>query len=90
MTDDTHDAALSILHDLGSADESTWRHECDTYGYYFEPDEFREIVEELVADELVRVHYEDPLIVEERYMEDPDAWGDEWPEHPPIYEAVDM
>jgi hypothetical protein len=28
--------------------------------------------------------------VEERYMEDPAAWGDEWPENPPVYEAVDM
>jgi hypothetical protein len=28
--------------------------------------------------------------VEERYMEDPGAWGDEWPENPPIYEAADM
>jgi hypothetical protein len=27
--------------------------------------------------------------VEERYMEDPAAWGDEWPENPPIHEAVD-
>ena len=26
----------------------------------------------------------------ERYMEDPGAWGDEWPENPPIYEAADM
>jgi hypothetical protein len=28
--------------------------------------------------------------VEERHMEDPATWGAEWPEHPPIYEAVDM
>jgi len=28
--------------------------------------------------------------VEERYMEDPTAWGDERPEKSPIYEAVDM
>ncbi len=34
--------------------------------------------------------YEDPAWAEERYMEGPDAWGDEWPENPPIYEAVDM
>jgi hypothetical protein len=44
----------------------------------------------LVADELVRVIYEDWALVEERYMDDPAAWGDEWPENPPIYEAVDM
>jgi hypothetical protein len=31
-----------------------------------------------------------PAIVEERYMEDPGAWGDEWPENPPIHEAADM
>jgi hypothetical protein len=31
-----------------------------------------------------------PAFVLERYMEDPDAWGDEWPENSPIYEAVDM
>jgi hypothetical protein len=31
-----------------------------------------------------------PAFVEERYMEDPGAWDDEWPENPPIYEAVDM
>jgi hypothetical protein len=90
MTDYTHDAALSILHDLGSADEFTWRHECEAFGYLFDPDEFRAIVEHLEADELVRVQYEDPLVVEERYMEDPDAWGDVWPENPPIYEAADM
>jgi hypothetical protein len=90
MTDDTHNAALSILHDLGSADEFTWHHECEAYGYLFDPDEFREIVEHLVADELVRVHCEDPLVVEERYMEDPAACGDEWPENPPIYEVVNM
>jgi hypothetical protein len=28
--------------------------------------------------------------VEERHMEDPAAWGEEWPENPPIYKAVDM
>jgi hypothetical protein len=28
--------------------------------------------------------------VEERYMEGPGAWGDEWPENPSLYEAVDM
>jgi len=27
--------------------------------------------------------------VEERYMEYPAAWGDEWSENPPICEAVD-
>jgi hypothetical protein len=58
-----HDAALGILRELGSADEIVWRNECETYGYYFEPDEFREIVEELVTDGLVRVHYEDPAWV---------------------------
>ncbi len=31
-----------------------------------------------------------PNVVEERYMEDPAAWGAEWPENPPIYEAADM
>jgi hypothetical protein len=31
-----------------------------------------------------------PAFVEERYMEDFAAWGDEWPEKKPIYEAVDM
>jgi hypothetical protein len=31
-----------------------------------------------------------PNVVEERYMEDPTVWGDEWPENPPIYEAADM
>ena len=31
-----------------------------------------------------------PAFVEERYMEDPAAWSDEWPENPPIYEAADM
>jgi hypothetical protein len=30
-----------------------------------------------------------PAFVEERYMEDPAAWDDEWTEKPPIYEAVD-
>jgi hypothetical protein len=30
------------------------------------------------------------FVEEERYMEDPDAWSDEWPEIPPVYEAVDM
>jgi hypothetical protein len=30
-----------------------------------------------------------PTFVEEPYMEGPAAWGDEWPENPPIYEAVD-
>jgi hypothetical protein len=64
-----HDAALGILRELGSADEIVWRNECETYGYYFEPDEFREIVEELVTDGLVRVHYEDPAWAEERHVE---------------------
>lgn len=50
-----HDAALGILRELGGADEIVWRNECETYGYYFEPDEFCEIVEELVTDGLVRV-----------------------------------
>ena len=31
-----------------------------------------------------------PNVVEERYMEDPAAWGAEWPENPPIYEALIM
>ena len=31
-----------------------------------------------------------PTVVEERYLEDPSAWGAEWPENPPIYEAADM
>jgi hypothetical protein len=31
-----------------------------------------------------------PAFVEDRHMEDPDAWGAGWPENPPIYEAVDM
>jgi hypothetical protein len=30
-----------------------------------------------------------PAFVEERYMEDPAAWSDEWPENQPIYEAAD-
>jgi hypothetical protein len=64
-----HDAALGILRELGGADEIVWRNECETYGYYFEPDEFREIVEELVTDGLVRVHYEDPAWAEERHVE---------------------
>jgi hypothetical protein len=64
------DAALGILRDLPvGADEIVWRNECETYGYYFEPDEFREIVEELVTDGLVRVHYEDPAWAEERHVE---------------------
>jgi hypothetical protein len=63
-----HDAALGILRELGGADEIVWRNECETYGYYFDPDEFREIVEELVADWLVRVHYEDPRFAEERHV----------------------
>ena len=29
-------------------------------------------------------------VVKENYMEDLSAWGGEWPENPPIYEAVDM
>jgi hypothetical protein len=37
---------------------------------------------------LARVHCEDLAFVEERYMEDPAAWCDEWPENPPIYEAA--
>ena len=65
-----HDAALGILRELGGADEIVWRNECETYGYYFEPDEFREIVEELVTDGLVRVHYEDPAWAEERHVEE--------------------
>jgi hypothetical protein len=64
-----HDAALGILRELGGADEIVWRNECETYGYYFEPDEFRDIVEELVTDGLVRVHYEDPAWAEERHVE---------------------
>ena len=68
--DDPHDAALGILRELGGADELSWRYECETYGYYFEPDEFREIVEELVTDGLVRVHYEDPRWAEERHVEE--------------------
>jgi hypothetical protein len=31
-----------------------------------------------------------PAFDGERYVEDPAAWGDEWPENPPIYEAADM
>jgi hypothetical protein len=31
-----------------------------------------------------------PAFVEEPYVEDPAAWSDEWPKHPPIYEAVNM
>jgi Fe2+ transport system protein FeoA len=88
---DEHErAALGILREIGSADELSWRYECHDRGYQFGQEEFREIVEELVADELVRVHYEDSAIVEERYDEDPDAWGDDYPENPPIYEAVDV
>jgi hypothetical protein len=64
-----HDAALGILRELGGADEIVWRNECETYGYYFEPDEFREILEELVTDGLVRVHYEDPAWAEVRHVE---------------------
>jgi hypothetical protein len=30
-----------------------------------------------------------PTFVEERYMEDPAGWGDEWPENTPVYEALD-
>jgi hypothetical protein len=67
--DDPHDAALGILRELGGADELSWRYECETYGYHLDPDEFREIVEELVSDELVRVHYEDPRWAEERHVE---------------------
>jgi hypothetical protein len=87
---DVNDAALGILHERGGADEVSGRHECEVRGYHFGGDKFREIMEDLVADELVRVIYEDSARAEERYMEDPAAWGDEWPENPPIYEAVDM
>jgi hypothetical protein len=31
-----------------------------------------------------------PVFVLERYMEHPAAWGDERPENPPTYEAVDI
>jgi hypothetical protein len=31
-----------------------------------------------------------PAFVLERYMEDPGAWGAEWPENPPVYEAGDI
>jgi hypothetical protein len=31
-----------------------------------------------------------PAFVEERYMEAPATWRDEWPEKKPIYEAVNM
>jgi hypothetical protein len=64
-------AVLDILRDLPSGvDEVSWRYECEGRGYYFEPDEFREIVEDLVANELVRVHYEDPRWAEERHVEE--------------------
>jgi hypothetical protein len=68
--DDPHDAALGILRELGGADKLSWRNECERYGYHFDSDEFREIVEELVADELVRAHYEDPRWAEERHVEE--------------------
>jgi hypothetical protein len=84
-------AVLGTLHDVGyGVDEDSWRRECEDRGYLFDPDEFREIVDRLVDDELVRVGYEDPAWAEERYMEDPGAWGDEWPENPPIHEAAEM
>jgi hypothetical protein len=85
-----HDAALGILRELGGADEIVWRNECEAYGYYFEPDEFREIVEHLEDDELVRVHYEDPLWAIERASED--GW-DDYPDFyagAATYEAADM
>ena len=66
---DCRDAALGILRELGGADEIVWRNECETSGYCVEPNEFREIVEELVTDGLVRVHYEDPRWAEERHDE---------------------
>lgn len=86
-----NDAALGILRDVGrDLDELSWRYECEARGFYFGPDEFREIVKDLVGAELVRVVYEDPAFAEERYMESPDAWGGDWPESPPVYEAVGM
>jgi hypothetical protein len=39
--DDPHDAAIGTLRELGGADELSWRYECETYGYHFDPDEFR-------------------------------------------------
>ena len=68
---DVNEAALGILHERGGADEVSGRHECEVRGYHFGGDKFREIMEDLVADELVRVTYEDPAWAEERYMEDP-------------------
>jgi hypothetical protein len=64
------DAVLGTLHDVGyGVDEVSWRRECEGRGYIFDPDEFREIVDRLVADGLVRVHYEDPAWAEERHVE---------------------
>src|SRR5829696_991404 len=64
------DAVLGTLHDVGyGVDEDSWRRECEDRGYIFDLDEFREIVEELVTDGLVRVNYEDPRWAEERHVE---------------------
>lgn len=82
------DDALDVLRDVGAADERSWRYECEDRGYYFEPDEFRQIVEELVVYEEVRVVREDPAFAEER------AWEDGFPDAPgayasaPTYEAT--
>jgi hypothetical protein len=88
--EDPHDAALGILRELGGADELSWRYECETYGYHFDPDEFRDIVEDLVADEIVREVPEDPRFALERASED--GW-DDYPDcyaGAATYEAVDM
>lgn len=68
--EDFHGAALGILREIEAADELTWRHECEDRGYHFDPYEFREIVEDLVADEIVREVPEDPRFALERASED--------------------
>ncbi len=85
-----HDAALGILREVEAADELTWRHECEDRGYPFDPYEFREIVEDLVADGVVREFPEDPRFALERASED--GW-DDYPEFyagAATYGAVDV
>lgn len=82
---DVSDAALDLL-EPGMTPER-WRHALEDHGYYLDAGEMRRIVEDLEGGEMVRPVYEDPACVEERYAEDPDAFGDE---DPPAYEAVGM
>ena len=85
---DVSSAALDLL-EPGMTTER-WRRALEDHGYYLDRDEFGRTVEDLAAAEMVRPIYEDSAYVEERYAEDPDAWGSEWPENPPTYEAAGM